>query len=450
MAVRLDSLTTRLRKLELKHRNTTKFPVFNYESYGVINELQVREDPELLIAGPAGTGKSMGILAKIHTLCINHPQIRVLIVRKSRATLAESVLKTFESNILGYGHPLLKGASRANRKTYVYPNGSRIVVGGMDNPDRIMSSDYDLVAVFESTELNEQDWDNLSTRLRNNQLPYQQLVADCNPASTQHWLYKRYERKGVTMLESRHEDNPVLFDHKTKQWTEKGRNYLARLDNLSGLRYDRLRLGKWVSAEGQVYDMFDNQKHVVTGMLPLFRKYYVGMDVGYTAPGTMLVFGETNDGTLYLVEELYKTGQTLDWWIVEAQKVNAKYKPVKIIVDPARPDFIQQLAHKRLPVMKANNKILYGVDLVQRRLKSNSIKFHMNSLREVDEELRDNYLPTRLTDEIVGYIWGDDDKPIAKQNHALDSMRYVIAYVDRSISKIKPVASTSVGMFAQN
>lgn len=450
MAIRLDSLGTRLKKLEIKHKNIQTFPVFTYESFGVLKDLQVREDPELLVAGPAGTGKSMSILAKIHTLCVTHPQIRVLIVRKSRATLAESVLKTFESNVLGYGHPLLKGAARANRKSYVYPNGSRIVVGGMDNPDRIMSSDYDLVAVFESTELNEQDYDNLSTRLRNNQLPYQQLIADCNPASTQHWLYKRWERKGITMIESKHEDNPVLFDHTVNQWTEKGVNYLKRLDNLSGLRYDRLRLGKWVSAEGQVYDMFDNQKHVVTGMLPRMTKYYIGMDVGYTAPGTMLVFGESPDGTLFLVEELYKTSQTLDWWIVEAQKANAKYKPVKIIVDPARPDFIQQLSHVRLPVMKANNKILYGVDLVQRRLKSNSIKFHMNSLREVDTELRDNYLPTRLTDEIVGYVWGDDDKPVAKQNHALDSMRYVIAWVDRSVSKIAPATSTSVGMYANS
>lgn len=449
MTVRLATLGTRLKKLEKKHKNIKTFPEFNYESFGVLKDLQVREDPELLIAGPAGTGKSMSILAKIHTLCTTHPQLRVLIVRKSRATLAESVLKTFESNILGYGHPLLKGASRANRKTYVYPNGSRIVLGGMDNPDRIMSSDYDIVAVFESTELNEQDWDNLSTRLRNNQLPYQQLIADCNPASTMHWLYKRWERKSVTMLHSKHEDNPMLFDHTQNSWTKEGVEYLARLDNLSGLRYDRLRLGKWVSAEGQVYDMFDNQLHVITGHLPQFRKYYIGMDVGYTAPGTMLVFGETNIGELILVEEIYKTGQTLDWWTHKAMEANAKYRPEKILADPARPDFVQQMRMKNLPAMRANNKINYGVDLVQRRLKSGTLKFHMNSLREVDKELQSNYLPTRLTDEIVGYIWGEGDKPIAKQNHALDGMRYVMAYVDRSKTSIKPATSTSIGMYAK-
>lgn len=449
MAVRLNALGSRLKKLELKNKDITAFPTFTYEAFGVLNDIQVREDPELLVAGPAGTGKSTALLAKIHTLCTNHPQIRVLIVRKSRATLAESVLKTFESNVLGYGHPLLKGASRANRKTYVYPNGSRIVIGGMDNPDRIMSSDYDVVAVFESTELNEQDWDNLSTRLRNNQLPYQQLIADCNPASNQHWIYKRYERKAIAMVESKHEDNPMLFDHKKNTWTEKGVNYLARLDNLSGLRYDRLRLGKWVSAEGQVYDMYDNQRHILSGLMPVFKKFYIGMDVGYTAPGTMVVFGETNVGELILVEELYKTGQTIDWWVAEAKKANAKYKPEKILCDPARPDVVMQMCHAGVPAVRANNKILYGVDLVQRRLKAGTLKFHINSLREVDKELQSNYLPLRLTDEITGYVWGEGDKPVAKLNHALDAMRYVMAYVDRTKSTIKPATSTSIGMYAK-
>lgn len=449
MSVKLKTLSGRLRALELKNQGLETFPAFEYNGYGVLQDLQLQEDPELLVSSAAGTGKTTAILAKVHTLCIQNPQIRVLLIRKSRATLAETVLKTFESNILGYGHPLLKGASRNNRKVYIYPNGSRIVLGGMDNPDRIMSSDYDIVAAFESTELTEQDWDNLSTRLRNNQLPFQQLIADCNPASTQHWLYKRWERGGITMLNSRHEDNPLLWDIDKQQWTEQGLNYLKRLDNLSGLRYDRLRLGKWVSAEGQVYDMYDNTTHVLTGMLPLFKKYYMGMDVGYTAPGTLVVFGETNVGELILVEEVYKTEKTLDWWATKALEMKNKYKIEKVLVDPARPDFIQQLNLMKIPVAKANNKIQFGVDLVQRRLKAGTIKFHINSLREEDPTLKQDYLPTRLTEEIVGYVWGEKDLPVPKLNHALDAMRYVVSYVDRSKSQIKPATSTSVGMFAK-
>lgn len=448
MSTKVESLAKRLRHLESKSKDISSFPTYTYDGYGVLQDLQVLEDPELLISSAAGTGKTTAVLGKVHTLCLQNPQIRALLIRKSRATMAETVLKTFEANILGYGHPLLKGASRNNRKVYIYPNGSRIVIGGMDNPDRIMSSDYDIVACFESTELTEQDWDNLSTRLRNNQLPYQQLIADCNPASTQHWLYKRWERGGLKMLNSKHEDNPLLWDIENKTWTEAGLNYLKRLDNLSGLRYDRLRLGKWVSAEGQVYDMYNHEVHVMSGVLPLFQRYYIGMDVGYTAPGTMVVFGETNSGDLILVEEWYKTGQTLDWWAQKAVEANNKYKPVKILVDPARPDFIQQLSLKKLPAVKANNKINFGVDLVQRRLKAQTLSFHINSLREEDKKLKEDYLPTKLTDEIVGYVWGDNDKPVDKQNHALDAMRYVISYVDRSKSVIKPATSTSVGMFA--
>ena len=449
MATRLTTIGSRLRKLEQKFQGIKAYPSFHYNANGVLMDIQTREDSELLISSAAGTGKTTAILAKIHRLCLDNPQIRVLLIRKSRASMAETVLKTFESNILGYGHPLLAGASRANRKVYTYPNGARIVIGGMDNPDRIMSSDYDIVAVFESTELNEEDWDNLSTRLRNNQLPYQQLIADCNPASDQHWLYKRWKRGGVTMLNSVHEDNPMLYDIKTKTWTKQGEEYLKRLDNLSGLRYDRLRLGKWVSAEGMVYEMFNSEDHIITGYLPTFSTYYIGMDVGYTAPGTLVVFGETVNGDLILVEEVYKTGETLDWWTKKAKEMAIKYSPKKILVDPARPDFVAQLSMAGLPVQKANNKILFGVDKVQQRLKANTLKFHFNSLRTPDPTLVEAHLPTRLVEELAGYIWGEKDMPIAKLNHALDAMRYVMSYVDRNKSNNVPVTSTSIGMFAK-
>ena len=47
------------------------------------------------------------------------------------------------------------------------------------------------------------------------------------------------------MIESRYEDNLLLYDRKRGEWTERGRAYIAVLDRLTGVRHLRLRKGLW-------------------------------------------------------------------------------------------------------------------------------------------------------------------------------------------------------------
>ncbi|HLS00652.1 MAG TPA: hypothetical protein VK054_01520, partial [Beutenbergiaceae bacterium] len=84
--------------------------------------------PEIMLAGPAGTGKSRASLEKIHLCAERYPGMRALIVRKTRVSLTQTGLVTFEDHVLPEGHPVLQGAQRSHRSTYQYPNGSEIVV----------------------------------------------------------------------------------------------------------------------------------------------------------------------------------------------------------------------------------------------------------------------------------------------------------------------------------
>ena len=43
------------------------------------------KDSEVLLAGPAGTGKSRAALEKLHLLALKYPGLRGLMVRKTRA-----------------------------------------------------------------------------------------------------------------------------------------------------------------------------------------------------------------------------------------------------------------------------------------------------------------------------------------------------------------------------
>ena len=154
--------------------------LFDYKPQGNLVDAYESRDKQLLVEGPAGTGKSMMSLAKLHRFCITYEGIRCLIVRKFRSDLTETGLVTFEEDILKpHGYMQLTSGSRKFRSSYDYPNGSTIVVGGLDQKGtdgspKFMSGQYDIIFVIEATEVTKGDRDNLLTRLRNYRMPFQQ------------------------------------------------------------------------------------------------------------------------------------------------------------------------------------------------------------------------------------------------------------------------------------
>lgn len=224
----------------------------DYKAYGAAAELWRCKEPEILLSGPAGTGKSRACLQKMYLCAVKYPGMRGLILRKTRESLTEAALYTLEEKVLPANSPLLTGAKRNTRQHYHLLNGSEIVVGGLDKSEKVMSTEYDMIYIQEAIECDERDWENATSRLRNGVVPYQQLIADTNPDAPHHWLKQRCNAGRTRLFESRHEDNPSVTPE-----------YLAKLDALTGVRYKRLRLGLWVAAEGQVYEEWDPAVHRV-------------------------------------------------------------------------------------------------------------------------------------------------------------------------------------------
>jgi hypothetical protein len=221
---------------------------------------------ELLICGPAGTGKTYGVLDVLHCLCRDNPGLRVLIARQTRAALTESVLVTYEQEILPLDgmEAVAAGVLRRVRQAYRYPSGSEIVLGGLDNPQRILSTAWDVVFINEAIEGQEEAWETLLSRLnrpgRSSKFGY--LIGDTNPGDPSHWLRKRIdERKLLAEWVVPHQANPRLHDG--RDWTAEGHRYLASLEQtLTGPRRKRLLQGLWAAGEGAWFSSFDSDRHV--------------------------------------------------------------------------------------------------------------------------------------------------------------------------------------------
>ncbi len=119
---------------------------------GAHRALWLSREPRVLVEGPAGTGKTRNELERVNALAWAFPGSRHLICRKTRASMSESVLVTWERDVHSASMHLFGSVRRQNRETYRYTNGSVVVVGGLDRPERTYSAEYDTVTVFESTE----------------------------------------------------------------------------------------------------------------------------------------------------------------------------------------------------------------------------------------------------------------------------------------------------------
>jgi len=219
---------------------------------------------ELVIDGPAGTGKTYPILTVIHDLCKRYP-LRVLCLRATRVSLTESVLATYEDEVLARDgmQRLADGAGRAHRICYEYPSGAVIVPAGLDRtPSRVLSTSWDIVYINECIEVRQDVWETLISRLgRTDRVPGAGwLIGDTNPGSPDHWLKKRCDSGRAVLWNTTHKANPTYYDG--QDWTPAGQSYLDRLNTLTGIRRKRLLDGLWVQGEGVWFDTFDPGVHV--------------------------------------------------------------------------------------------------------------------------------------------------------------------------------------------
>lgn len=416
----------------------------SYAPRGACRDLLECQDREVLVSGPAGTGKSRACLEKLHTVAMGVPGVRLLMIRKTLVSLTATGLVTFREQVanrsIERGELKWFGGSMQEPAAYRYQNGSVLVVGGMDKATKIMSSEYDMIYVQEAIELTLNDWEALTTRLRYGRLPYQQLIADTNPDTPTHWLNQRCTDGATRMLESRHSDNPRLFDD-DGQPTTFGADYLAALDSLTGVRKDRLRFGRWVAAEGMIFEGYDATIHVVDPFdIPREWPRFWSVDFGFTNPMVVQRWAQDGDGRLYLYAEDYITKTLVEDLSAELKDKILPHEPRPrwVVCDHDAEDRATFERHTGLTTTAANKKVSEGLQAVASRLKVAGDKrprvmFLRDACKRRDQALVDARKPASTIEEIPGYVWSDKrtkEEPVKADDHGCDALRYCVAKVD--------------------
>lgn len=423
----------------------------HYVARGAAHDAFTRREEEVLLAGPAGTGKSRGAMEKLHLMALLNPGMRGLIIRKTATSLTSSALKTWERDVVREalidGSVWFHGGSNREPPAYRYTNGSTVAIGGMDKPIKVMSTEYDVAYVQEATEFDENEWESLTIRMRNGRMSFQQIIADCNPAHPTHWLRQRANRGQTVMLHSRHEDNPRYFNVDGSMTVE-GAAYMARLDGLTGVRRLRLKDGIWAASEGVIYDGWDESKHVIDRFdVPYHWPRFWSIDFGYVHPFVWQDWTARPDGGLVLVREIYHTRRLVSDHAKQIKRLHTEDgsedgrwtspRPTFIVADHDAEDRATFEREIGWGTIAANKTVSEGIQAVAERLKLDRpggrprLEIMRDACVEQDQELVDAKAPTCTAEEVPGYVWAPGkEQPVKERDDGCDAGRYLVAEVD--------------------
>jgi phage terminase large subunit len=407
---------------------------------GAALEAQSTTEHEWILSGPSETGKTVADLWRFDSLLRATPFARAVILRKVRADMNGTVLETWRRIIAIRGGVSVYGGEEA--KLYTYQNGARVFVAGMDRPGAALSSERDFIYVNQVEELGVEDWEYLSTRVtgRGTVTSTPMIFGDCNPGPPKHWIRTR---PSLRVLESRHEDNPTLYTD-DGQITPQGVRTISVLDKLTGVRFQRLRLGKWVAAEGVVYERFDRAVHVIPRFeIPASWRRLRVVDFGFTNPFVCQWWAIDGDGRAFRYREIYKTQRIVEDHARDIVRLSKGEQIEETIADHDAEDRATLERHG-VSTIAAEKEITPGIQEVQARLSAAGdgkprIFFLEDSLVERDEELAAAHRPVCTEDEFEVYAWPKDaagaslkEVPVKQNDHGMDAARYLARHLDSS------------------
>lgn len=389
-----------------------------YTPRGGAAELIYNHDPEVILAGPSETGKTLAACYKSHLICSKYPGAQLALLRKVYGDIAGTVYLTMK-RVLKDAPVYIYGGDNKPQKI-MYSNGSVIWIGGMDKPGKTLSGERDAIQLCQAEEMDVDDLELLSTRVtgRGAIIPYPQVFGDCNPGPSRHPILIRAKAGSLKLLKSIHRDNPTLYDDMGNLTTQ-GIRTMATLDRLTGVRRKRLRDGIWATAEGAIFDEFDSQvggPHVKIQKRENYRSFRLAMDEGYNNPAVILVIGIDSDGRRHIFKEFYESGKLEQYVVAQAVALGREYNTKEVTVDDSAAGLIAALRNAGLLVQGGKGRITDRINAIQDDL----------AIQD-DGRPRLTFDPSCVNsiNDFESYEWKDGrDEPKKENDHAPDALGY--------------------------
>lgn len=380
--------------------------------------------------GSAGSGKSFIIGQKIIVRCCNE-KIRVLVCRRYATTLRNSCFALFKEILAKW--QLTKYVNiRETDMTITFPNGSQIIMVGLDTEEKLLSlNDISTIWIEEAYEVEKHKVEQLNLRMRGT-ADNQQLLLSWNPISKQSWLYEftvENPPENSVFIHSTYKDNPFL-----------NAEYIAALDEMETRNPAKYRVygkGEWgVDTEGLVITNWRKEEFNPMDLASLGYEHRAGCDLGWIDKTAIIdTLYDRENRTIYVFNEFYKSGCQLSDIAQAIGDMNLK--KTKIYVDAAEPRSIQYFKQEGIRAeacSKGRDSVKAGLMFLQDSL----IIVHPSCQNFINELENFSYIKSKITGEYT-------EDTTHEWSHAIDACRY--AYSDiYTQTKLKTFSKSALSL----
>ena len=368
--------------------------------------------------GGASSGKSHGVVQKVVLKVLKHwkhPR-KVLWLRKVDRTIQDSIFTDVLDCLSTWRLLPLCRVNKSNR-TINLPNGAVFLFKGMDDPEKIKSiKGLSDVVMEEASEFNQDDFTQLTLRLREPKHKQRQLFCMFNPVSKLNWTYKQWfdpdvevDTKRVAIHQSTYKDNHFLDEDNIRT--------IENLKQTNPAYYKIYTLGEFATLDKLVFPEFEKRRLSIRKLSNL--PSYFGLDFGYTNDETAFMHVKVDEDRhiIYVVEEYAKHGM-LNSDISRMIKQMGYSKEV-ITADAAEPKSIAEIKRDGIyrirPAKKGKDSIIQGISFMQ--------QYHLvvddRCVKTIEELENYTYKKDRQTGEYT-------NEPVDAYNHEIDAIRYAL------------------------
>ena len=263
-------------------------------------------------------------------------------------------------------------------------------------------------------------------------------IADSNPESSNHWLY----RERIKPFLEDDENIKSIFDYWHFTMEDNANLSKSFIQNQKKLYQGVFAAGRvkglWVVAQGLVYDTFDIKKHTCAHKEIVekiqkneFVEYFLGLDWGWIHPLACGLYGITKDGKYYKIDELYGSRINEDKvisWILDRQKEYGRYFRF-INCDNARPEQNHKLrqALNGIIVHEKKPKVIDSIGIVRSIINYDRLIVNKDRCKNTLREFGLYRYPNEQerTDRFI-----DLDTPLKENDDTMDETRYALYFYE--------------------
>jgi len=313
--------------------------------------------------------------------------------------------------------PMLKKYFKARDRTLYLPNGAKVFIRSLDDPDFLKGPDIHWIWVDEADKLKRSTWDILRSRVATTRGRIL-LTSSIYPNG---WIYSNIYRPMKDLQDPARKEYKKYYEfidwesRMNPEFSEDEWNLLKKTTD--PVTFAREYESKFVFASGKVfgglldYGLIDDIPENVS-----IIKYVFGLDYGINDPTAIVVIGYGSDAKWYIIDEYYKPNSSIQDVNYYLNYFIKKYgRPYKTCQDYA--GGIARLSLiSEANVVDADKQVDAGIKLLRDLIyqkKLYVLRRCVNTIKEVD-----NY---QFKDQD-----GHRDEPEDRWNHAADAVRYAI------------------------